>query len=354
MKGIHPPYDPAITRSPGLIKAENKSHPSEDICFLASVDNHPWSYLFDCGKARYLSAGDCKSIRALFVTHTHIDHFCNFDTLLRHQVGLRRVVTVCGPKGIAKNVQGKGRSYTWNLIKRYRPVYEIREIDGDSVQLYECGPPHWDLKDKGNYPLVGGLIFRENNISVRCEGLDHKITSMAYLMEEDSTINIGDFPYRPGPWIKELKEAHARKDGDQLIKIEEGVEKKASDLFEYLYIKEGWKLGYAMDHLASPENHERMRKFFYEANELVIEGFFRECDRDYALRHHHSTASASGQIAREAEVKKLTLVHHSRRYMKEIEDIQEEGVASFEGRQPKFKKEPVARYDKENEGDDSL
>jgi len=337
-----------------LIKAENKSHPSEDICFLATVDNHPWSYLFDCGKARHLNAGDCKSIRAIFVTHTHIDHFCNFDTLLRHQVGLRRLITICGPKGIARNVQGKGRSYTWNLIRHYRAIYEIREIHDNVVQTYETGPPHWDLNDTGQYPLVNGLIFREENISIFCTPLDHKIVSLAYLMEEDSTINIGEFPYKPGPWIKDLKEAHAKADGETVIQVEDGLKMKATELFQYLYVKEGWKLGYAMDHLAGPANHEKMRRFFHRADELVIEGFFRDCDRDYALRHHHSTASASGEIARLAEVKNLTLVHHSRRYMKEIDDICEEGMAAFEGRSPRFKEEPVSRYDSESEGDDSL
>jgi ribonuclease Z len=335
-----------------LIKAENKSHLSEDICYYATADNHPWSYLFDCGRARYLGPGDCKSLRAIFVTHTHIDHFCNFDTLLRHHVGMRRITTVVGPKGIAKNVQGKGLSYTWNLIKRYRPVYEVREIIDQHVYIYEMGPPDWEPRLVTDYPLHDGICFREKGMTVRCVELDHKIPSMAYTMEEDSSLNIGEFTYKPGKWVKELKEAYLQNNPEVMIEISPEETVKAGDLFKLLYVRAGWKLGYAMDHLACDRNHQVMREFFKNANELVIEGFFRDCDRNYALKHFHSTAYESGHLARTAGVEKLSLVHHSRRYQSEIEDLREEGYAAFEGRTPRYKSQPISRYAEDDDSDD--
>jgi ribonuclease Z len=334
-----------------VIKTENKSHISEDICFYASPDNHPWSYLFDCGRARYLNAGDCKSLRAVFVTHTHIDHFCNFDTLLRHHVGMRRPVTIVGPSGIAANVQGKGLSYTWNLIRKRRVVYEVREVKGDHVSVYELGPPDWEPRLITDYKIKDGVVFREKGISVKTRELDHKIPSMAYSLEEDSTLNISEFPYRPGPWIRELKEAKERGDDDRLIQVTPESSLPAHELYSYLFTKKGWKLGYAMDHLASEKNHAIMRELFKDANELVIEGFFRDCDRNYALRHHHSTAYESGKLAREANVTKLTLVHHSRRYFSEIDDLREEGYAAFQNRKPRYKSAPVSRYEGDVEDD---
>ena len=335
-----------------MIRAENKSHLSEDICFFANVDNHPWSYLFDCGKARYLSAGDCKALHAIFITHTHIDHFSNFDTLLRHHVGMRRIVTVCGPKGIALNVQSKARSYTWNLIKRYRPVYQVREIQKSRVKVYELGPPHWDLNEKESFKLYDGICFQEKGITARCTELDHKITSMAYTLEEDSNLNIHEFPYQPGPWIKTLKDAYKANKPDAVIKIDETTSLAAKDLYQFLYLKQGWKLGYAMDHLACEANHQVLEFLFKDADEVIIEGFFRECDRDYALRHYHSTAYESGKLARRANAKKLTLVHHSRRYQKELNDLREEAYAVFEDREPTFETTPKARYSSDEEASD--
>lgn len=328
-----------------MIKAENKSHISEDVCFFASPDNHPWSYLFDCGRARYLNAGDCKSLRAVFITHTHIDHFCNFDTLLRHHVGMRRLVTIVGPSGIAANVQGKGLSYTWNLIHKRRVVYEVREVCGDRIHVYEMGPPDWEPRLITDYKIRNNIVFQEKGISVKARELDHKTPSLAYLLEEDSSINIGEFPYRPGPWIRELKEAKEQADDQRLIEVEAGKTLPAVELYALLFVKQGWKLGYAMDHLPCKKNHATMASLFEGVDELIIEAFFRDCDRNYALRHYHSTAYESGNFARKAKAKRLTIAHHSRRYFSDLEDLREEGYAAFYGKTPKYKNQPVARYE---------
>lgn len=331
-----------------MIKAENKSHVTEDICYYVTVDNHPWAYLFDCGMARYLGASDCKSLRAIFITHTHIDHFCNFDTVLRHQLGINRTITICGPKGIARNVQAKALCYTWNLIKRRAVIYEVRELEEDQINIYELYPPHWELIKKDTIRTLDHSCLVENGVVARYAVLDHKIPSIAYLLEKDSSLNIGNFPFKPGPWIRDLKEAYANDQKNVDIFIDEKTTMKSGDLFQYLYIKPGEKFGYAMDHLASKQNHEKMIELWKDADELVIEGFFRECDRPFALRHYHSTVKESGKVARLAGIKKLTLAHHSRRYIKELDDLREEGYAEFEGREPKFKNNPVSRYEKED------
>ncbi|MBF0196504.1 MAG: peptidase [Planctomycetes bacterium] len=335
-----------------VITAENKSHISEDICYMATVDNHSWGYLFDCGRARYLRAGDCKSLRAIFVTHTHIDHFCNFDTLLRHHIGLRRMITICGPAGIAKNVQAKGLGYTWNLIKKRPAVYEVIELHNNRAEVFELAPPKWKLIKKDEYEIKDGICFKEKGVSVSYVALDHKIPSLAYRLEEDSSLNIKDFPYRPGKWVKELKDAYEAGEEQKIIQVSETEQLKAKDLFHYLYIKKGHSLCYVMDHLASKENHQLLKKLMDEADEAVIEGFFRDCDRDYALRHYHSTVRSSAAIARDSGVKKLTLCHHSRRYFKEIQDIREEGMAEFENRSPKFSQQPIARYSADEDCDE--
>lgn len=327
-----------------LINAENKSHISEDICFYVTVDNHPWSYLFDCGMARYLGASDCKSLAAVFITHSHIDHFANFDTLLRHQLSIGRTVCICGPKGLARRVQARILSYTWNLIRRKSMSYEVRELDGDEVNIYHISPPKWELIVGERLRTPERICYKNNGIFVRYAELDHKIPSMAYLLEEESSVNIKDFPHRGGPWIKGLKEAFMDNNPDIPIEIAPGEIFKSGELFKFLYIKRGAKFGYAMDHLACPDNHEKLERLWRDADEVAIEGFFRECDRDYALKHYHSTVKESASVARRAGVKKLTLVHHSRRYAREMPDLLEEGYAAFEGREPRYSEAPVQRY----------
>jgi ribonuclease Z len=327
-----------------VLYAENKSHISEDICFYVTADNHKWSYLFDCGKARYLKNHECKTLKAIFITHTHIDHFCNFDTLLRHQISSGRTFTICGPEGLAKNVQAKALSYTWNLIKKKTVCYKILELTPNKIKTFIIYPPKWEIEEVKTTPLDEGVCFNENGIEVKYAPLDHKIPSISYSIKEQSKVNIKDYPYKPGPAIKHLKDAFTEKNDNLEIEVESGKVLKASDLYQYLYEKQGMKIGYAMDHLASKSNHSKLIELWDGADEVIIEGFFRDCDKDYAMKHYHSTAKESGTVARLAGAKKLTLVHHSRRYFNEIEDLLEEGYSAFENREPTFKCTPTAKF----------
>jgi ribonuclease Z len=327
-----------------VLYAENKSHISEDICFYVTADNHKWSYLFDCGRARYLKNHECKTLKAIFITHTHIDHFCNFDTLLRHQISCGRTFTICGPPGLAKNVQAKTLSYTWNLIKRKSVCYKILELGPKGIKTFIIYPPKWEIEEVQTDELEEGECFNAEGITVKYTSLDHKIPSIAYLIKEHSKINIKDYLYKPGPAIKSLKDAFINGDDSKQIEVEEGISKKASDLYKFLYEKRGSHIGYAMDHLASKSNHNKLIELWKDADEVIIEGFFRDCDKEYANKHFHSTAKESGNVVRMANAKKLTLVHHSRRYFNEIEDLLEEGHAAFENREPKFINQPSARF----------
>jgi ribonuclease Z len=333
-----------------VLYAENKSHISEDICFYITADNHKWSYLFDCGRARYLKNHECKTLKAIFITHTHIDHFCNFDTLLRHQISCGRTFTICGPPGLAKNVQAKTLSYTWNLIKRKSICYKIVEVEPKGIRTFVIYPPKWELEEVESDKLDDSVCFNEDGITVEYTSLDHKIPSIAYLIKEDSKINIKDFPFKPGPAIKLLKDAYNNQNDNLEIEFEKGKLMKASDLYHCLYEKKGAHIGYAMDHLASVGNHRKLIKLWKNADEVIIEGFFRDCDKQYANKHFHSTVTESGNVARLANAKKMTLVHHSRRYFTELDDLLEEGYAAFENREPNYKIQPTAKF----EGEDSL
>jgi len=327
-----------------VLYAENKSHISEDICFYVTADNHKWSYLFDCGKARYLKNHECKTLKAIFITHTHIDHFCNFDTLLRHQISCGRTFIICGPKGLAKNVQAKALSYTWNLIKKKTVCYKILELDNKEIKTFIIYPPKWEIEEVKTEPLDEGTCFNAGGIIVNYTILDHKIPSIAYMIKEESKVNIKDFPYKPGPAIKKIKDAFIQKKDDLMIEVDKGEKVKASDMYKFLYQKKGMHIGYAMDHLASKSNHNKLIKLWQDADEVIIEGFFRDCDKEYAQKHHHSTVKESGNVARLANAKKLTLVHHSRRYFNELEDLLEEGYAAFENREPRYKCPPSAKF----------
>ncbi|MBW7875647.1 MAG: hypothetical protein H3C47_06650 [Candidatus Cloacimonetes bacterium] len=325
-----------------MIAATVKSRVNEDICVLACPDNHGYSYMFDCGMASMLTVGDVMKLKALFVTHTHIDHFANFDFVIRNRAGSREPVIICGPPGISTNVESRLNSYTWNLIGKRRSYFEVREIlDSDTIEVYRLSPPLWKKTLISTQKC--SFVFENEQITVSFCILDHKIPSIAYRMAEKNTVKIHELPYAPGPWVARLKEAYLAHDKSRAIETPSGTV-MAGDLFCTLREQPGYSLGFAMDHLGGGQNHKLLVSFFKNLDELFIESFFRQVDLDYAIRHHHSTSYLSGCLAREAGVKKLNLVHHSRRYLGEVADVIEEGMAAFEGREPQFLRTPVSRY----------
>lgn len=77
------PLPQAPSKHKTMFQAEIKSKEDEDICILVRPDNHPWNYLCDCGDASGLTVKECQDTRAIFISHTHFDHFCNFDWILQ-------------------------------------------------------------------------------------------------------------------------------------------------------------------------------------------------------------------------------------------------------------------------------
>jgi len=69
---------------------EVKSKFNEDISILIKLDNYSSNFICECGDASDLTVKECQNTEAIFVSHTHIDHFINFDFILRHQIGIGR------------------------------------------------------------------------------------------------------------------------------------------------------------------------------------------------------------------------------------------------------------------------
>lgn len=313
-----------------MIHATLKNLPTEDICIHLSVDNHPLQYLCECGSASLLSKKDCLSLGAIFISHTHIDHFVNFDTVLRHQLGSGMRVVVCGPKGIAQQLQAKLRAYNWNLIAEDELQYEVREILSPArIKVYTLSPSKWNLQVQKE--INGPILYQNEAIEVRFTLLDHGTTSVAYSFKEPDTLNFqqAESPFKPGSWIKAAKMALLAQTPEVLINIE-GQEWQAGDLFRYFQLKKGYHLGIVMDHAASADNHRKILNTFQGADEVYIETYYLNQDRELALQNRHSYATASAEIMRKAGVKKAIPVHFSRRYKEEeIAIIQEEFKAGL-------------------------
>lgn len=297
-----------------MFQVEIKSEIKEDISFLIKVNNHSWNYICECGEARALTLKEIQKTKAIFISHTHIDHFINFDTILRHQIGTQRRIVICGPSGIAKQVQSKIKAYTWNLIEAGDLVYEIREIESpNAVRVYELESPGWVLKELE--AIHTNTVFEEAVFRVSFIILDHKIPTIAYKFEGNDVINIDlkQSAYQGGKWVRDLKNAFENGKEDELIFIED-KSYRAKDLFHLLHCTQGDSVGIIMDHAASPANHAKIINHFSDCNKVFIESFYKEIDKDLAVQNFHSYSTMSGMVMKKANVAEAIPVHFSRKY----------------------------------------
>jgi len=303
-----------------MFNAEIKSAPDEDICILIKVDNHPFNYIVDCGEAKSLGVKECMNTNAIFISHTHIDHFVNFDTILRHQIGVQRKIVVTGPKGITNQIQNRIKSYCWNLIDKDAIAYEVREIlkDGEYKSII-LRPPMWEKEEEN--VVAKTTVFEEKRFVVEYEILDHKTDTIAYLFKaQDKTkIELRD-GLKGGKWVRELKDAYEAADEEKTIEIEEKAY-KAKELFHLIHLEKGKKLGVILDHAANEQNHSKIKRKFTGCDEVYIECFYKDEDKEFAEKNYHSYALKSGEIMKACGIKNAIPVHFSRKY--EERDIQE-------------------------------
>ena len=234
---------------------------------------------------------------------------------------MRKRITICGPKGIAQQVQSKIKAYIWNLIEDDEITYEIREIIAeDLIQVYLLKPKDWNLELL--HTLAGDQIYQEDNFTVRYTILDHKTDSIAYRFDHADKVNIDleSSELRGGSWIEGLKEAFLNHKPDLVLNIQ-GQEYLAKNLFPLLNITKGHSLGVIMDHAANAINHQKIEQLFSNCNTVYIERFFKKSDQELAKAHYHSYTLASASIMKKIGVQKAIPIHFSRRY--KTEDIQD-------------------------------
>lgn len=297
-----------------MIYSEIKNLVDEDIAILVSFDNHPYQYLCECGQASKLSVKEIQQCKAIFISHTHIDHFINFDSVLRHQIGTQNHVVIAGPPELAKQVQAKLKAYTWNLVSADAIHYEVREVhENHRIKRYRLLPPFWELEALSEE--IGTPLYETDKFEVAAVLLDHKTPSMAYKFKEKDSVQIHleKSEFRGGPWIKTLKEAFVANLPNTPIQVN-GRSYKAFELYNLLTIKEGMSLGVIMDHASSAANHRKIAEVFTGTTKVYIESFYLEQDRDLAEKNYHSYTKASASIMNTCGIHTAIPVHFSRKY----------------------------------------
>ena len=307
----------------------------DDPCLFVKVPYEKRALLFDLGNIHSLAPSDLYKISDVFVTHTHMDHFIGFDTLLRGILRREGPLHVYGPSRILPCIQGKLKGYTWNLIENYPTEIYVCAYDGRYVthSLF-TGKSKFKKQTISKY-RSDGLLLQHPMFSVRAVKLYHGIPCLAYSLEEKSHINIDKALLTSkglsvGPWLNDFKRILREDPGDRQQTIRIGVKTYAADeLTDIVRITRGQKISYATDIALNQDNVRKLLSFIKGADTFFCEAYFLDRDRERAIERFHLTAKAAGTIAKKAGVKKLELMHFSPKYSDCPDKVIEEAMREF-------------------------
>jgi ribonuclease Z len=261
-------------------------------CLLVRVGGE--RLLFDCGEGSqrqmHRSIG-LVQVDEIYLTHYHADHYLGLPGLLKtYDLQAReRPLRIVGPPGLASLFQVLGRIFG-------RLSYE--------VQLVELGE---------------GEAIRHEAYEVRCFAVEHRMPAYGYALVEDERPGRFDpelaasLGVQPGPGFGRLQRGEPVPGRDGTVRPEQVMGEP----------RRGRKIVVTGDTAPC----EMTRVAAHEAELLVHDGSFADDELARAAETGHSTARQAAELAQEAAVKLLTLVHVSSRY--DVRDVLAQAREAF-------------------------
>ena len=308
--------------------------------------------LFDLGHNDGLGATRLLRANDIFISHTHVDHFIGFDTVLRVALGRGKTVRLFGPPGLINNVQGKLQGYTWNLVDGYPLILDVQEFHPQEIRraLFRATDgfrrdelPSVPLKTEpatGQFTVLNDPMFTINAVS-----LNHRIPSFAYSLEEPFHINVNKQKLHEanlpvGSWLKDVKQHIWQGRPDEFrftatLYDEHHREERELILGEikerFCTISRGQKIVYVVDARFDEENEAKIIALARGADVFYCESPFLEVDAEKARGRYHLTARQAGFMAHRAHVRDLVIFHFSPRYTGQGEALEREAMEAFQG-----------------------
>jgi ribonuclease Z len=240
--------------------------------------------LFDCaeGTQRQMLRAGISPVRpkAIFITHFHGDHFL----------------------GLA------GLAQTMSLMDRTEPL-EIYGPPGTEEKIEKfLGLPYYTLTFEVQIQdLEPGAELKRRGYRILTAPIEHTVPGIAYALVEDQRpgkFNVKkarELGIKPGPNFSKLQ-------AGQSIELPSGRVVKPEEVMGPP--RPGRKLVYANDTRPCDE----VVKLAHDADVLLYDCTLNDELADKAIEGGHSTPTEAAQVAKEANVRQLILIHISPRY----------------------------------------
>lgn len=306
--------------------------------------------LFDLGEIGTLPARQVLRITDAFVSHTHMDHFVGFDSLLRLMVGRSKHLRLYGPPGFLDRVLHRVLGYTWNLVQNFpvELVIDAAELRADG-RLHRArfrSARHFEREAREPLKAPGGVLRDEDDFRVRAVPLDHNgIVSLGFALEEKVHLNVWKdrldaLGLPTGPWLTELKQRVRRGDPDDAaftIRWRDGdgnherVETLGRLRREVLREVPGQTIVFVVDAAFHEANRRGIIDLARYADQFYVEAPFLNEASARAAATGHLTTGQAGWLAREAGARRVIPFHFSARHTGQESLIEEQVQAAFAG-----------------------
>jgi ribonuclease Z len=259
-------------------------------------------FLFDCGEGTQVSLRKLnlkwKKISVIFITHTHADHVTGLPGLLMlsSQVERDDPLVIVGPPRTREYVEANRR-----ILEMYIN-YPIEFVHVD--------------------PKRTSVVYEGEGYRVRAHPLRHTRPCVAYTLEEDT---------RPGEFHPDRAVELGVPRGPLWSRLQAGetVEGQGGPVAPAQVLgpaRPGRKFSFVTDTIPV----SGIPQFVAGSNLLICEGMFEHELIESARDKKHLTALQAAQIAVEADVRKMGLIHYSPRYTKrELRRLLDEAQAVF-------------------------
>jgi ribonuclease Z len=261
-------------------------------CLLARIGGD--RILFDCGEGSqrqmHRSTG-LVQLDEIYLTHYHADHYLGLPGLLKtYDLQAReRPLRIIGPRGLHGLFGVLGR------------IFGKLNYDVELVELAE------------------GDAIRHDGYEIRSFAVEHRMRALGYALVEDE---------RPGRFDPEAASRLGVEAGPDFSRLQEGEEVRGSDgVVSPEQVMGEPRCGRKVVVSGDTAPCEMTRVAAHEAELLIHDASFADEEVQRAAETGHSTARQAAELAREAGVKLLALVHVSSRY--EVRDVLAEAREVF-------------------------
>lgn len=280
--------------------------------------------LFDCGEKCLdpLRPATIQAIDHLCFSHYHLDHVGGFDRFLRFNYNReQQPVRLWGPRNSREVLHHRLQGVTWDLLGDQPGEWIVSEVTDTDITVSQFFPREAFAHSHSGEKLQSkGVLFTHQDYQVEARIMDHRVPTLAYRISEPQQYNIdGDAlaksQLHPGPWLEKVRD-QSMSEGHQ-IQIGEATYSLGELREELLITHSGESVAYATDLLYNSSRIQSLVEMISGCDLFVCESTYASEDASLAAEHYHLTASQAAQIAANAKVSKLILIHISKRYMQQ-------------------------------------